>query len=181
MDCAAWIAERVPPERDLALEELAALATALGERPELWRGLVRHDPRQRVYAELYRDVHLDVWLCCWDSQQDTGFHDHDLSSGAVYVAAGTLAEDRLTAGREGIEQRTIPRRAGTVFEFDAARIHCMRHPGGDPAVSIHCYSPALWRMGYYSFDADGSFRRESVTYADEMWERPTGLSDALRA
>jgi hypothetical protein len=176
-----WIAERLPKERDLDLRELAALATTIGEHPELWMQLVRHDPSQRVYSELYRDVHLDVWLICWDSQQDTGFHDHDLSSGAVYVAEGELVEDRLVVGERGIDSRVIPRATGTVFDFDAARIHCMRHPGGAPATSIHCYSPALWRMGYYSFDESGNFRRASVTYADEMWERPTGLVDLLRA
>jgi hypothetical protein len=178
---ASWIVERIPRERDLDLAELTELATAIGRHEKLWRHLVRHDPTQRVYAELYRDVHLDVWLCCWDRQQDTGFHDHDVSSGAVYVAVGELVEDRLVVGKEGIEQRTVVREPGSVFDFDAARIHCMRHAKGIPAASIHCYSPALWRMGYYSFDGEGNFCRSSVTYADEMWERPSGLVDALRA
>jgi hypothetical protein len=179
-DASAWVAERVSGGRDLSLAELTELAAAIGQHRDLWQHLVRHDSAQRVYAELFRDVHLDVWLCCWDNQQDTGFHDHDLSSGAVYVADGELVEDRLVLGPNGIEQRTVQRPAGSVFDFDAARIHCMRHPGGIPATSIHTYSPALWRMGYYSFDGDGNFRRESVTYADEMWERPSGL-DALPA
>jgi hypothetical protein len=181
VDAHEWIAERIPRERDLDLAELAALATEIGENRELWEHLVRHDPGQRHYAELYRDVHLDVWLCCWERHQDTGFHDHDVSGGAVYVADGELVEDRLIAGKGEIRKDTVPRRNGTVFDFDAARIHCMRHPGGVPASSIHCYSPALWRMGYYSFDVSGNFCRSSVTYADEMWERPSGLADALRA
>ena len=177
----AWIAERIPPERDLELSELTELATAVGAQRGLWQHLVRHDPAQRVYAELYRDVHLDVWLICWDSQQDTGFHDHDVSGGAVYVAKGTLVEDRLVRGGAGIVRRTIARPPGSAFDFDAARIHCMRHPGGEPAISVHCYSPALWRMGYYTFDDEGSFCRTSSTCDDEMWERPSGLTDALRA
>jgi hypothetical protein len=182
MEAQAWIADHVPGDRDLTLAELVELSTAIGQNDELFRHLVRHDPGQRVYEELYRDVHLDVWLCCWDRQQDTGFHDHDQSSGAVYVVDGALVEDRLVASNEGIAKQEVERRAGTAFDFDAARIHCMRHPGhGGPAASIHCYSPALWRMGYYSFDDDGNFCRSSVTYADEMWERPSGLVDALRA
>jgi hypothetical protein len=128
-----------------------------------------------VFTELYRDVHLDVWLISWQNQQDTGFHDHDLSSGAVYVCEGGLEEDRLIAGQGGIREVNRPRPAGSVFDFEAARVHCMRPPGGAPAVSIHAYSPALWRMGYYSFDADGNLCRTSVTYADEMWEQPSGL------
>jgi hypothetical protein len=176
-----WIAERVQADEDLSRDALAELATGLGREDALWRELVRHDPDQRVYVELYRDVHLDIWLICWNDLQDTGFHDHDTSSGAVYVSDGELVEDRFEFGEGGIRQVAHTRAAGTVFDFDAARIHCVRHPGGpQPAVSIHCYSPALWRMGFYSFDDAGNLSRASVTYADEMWARPSGLAD-LRA
>jgi Cysteine dioxygenase type I len=174
---AAWIVERIPRDEDLSKEACAELATAIGCEPWLWEELVRFDPGERVYSELYRDTHLDVWLICWDSGQDTGFHDHDLSSGAVYVAASVLVEDRLVFNSGSIREEHVTRAAGSVFDFDAARVHCMRHAGGAPAVSIHCYSPALWRMGYYNFDEDGNLCRTSVTYADEMWARPSGLAD----
>jgi hypothetical protein len=39
------------------------------------------------------------------------------------------------------------------------------------AVSIHVYSPPLWRMGAYDIDADGSLRRRSIGYDEEL--RPT--------
>jgi hypothetical protein len=166
---AAWIAERLPPDRDLEHRELVDLAVAIGENRTLWEHLVRHDPDERVYVELYRDVHLDVWLICWLEHQDTGFHDHDLSSGAVYVCDGVLAEERLQTTGNGIREVITERHAGTVFPFDAARVHRMHHTGGGPATSIHVYSPALWRMGHYSFDEEENLRRESITYADEMW------------
>ena len=179
-EIAAWIAKRIPKDEDLSRPALAELATELGQEHRLWEHLVRHDPEQRVFVELYRDVHLDVWLICWLNQQDTGFHDHDISAGAVYVSEGELAEDRLLFIDGGIREVSRPRGARTVFDFDAARVHCMRHPGGPPAVSIHVYSPALWRMGYYDFDGDGNLCRTSMTYADEMWARPSGLG-TLRA
>lgn len=176
-DVTAWIAEQIPANADLPQDVLAGLAVELGRRPELWRELVRYDSNERVYSELYRDVHLDVWLICWNDRQDTGFHDHDSSCGAVYVARGELAEDRLLLREGSIHHVSHRRRAGTVFDFDAARIHCVRHPGGEPAVSLHFYSPALWRMGFYAYDDEGNLRRSSVTYADEMWARPSGLVD----
>ena len=37
----------------------------------------------------------DIWLICWTNQQDTGFHDHDLSAGAVHIVEGELVEDRF--------------------------------------------------------------------------------------
>jgi hypothetical protein len=173
----AWIVGRMPRDEDLGCAALTELTSALARERRLWAHLVRHDPLQRVYTELYRDVHLDVWLISWQNQQDTGFHDHDLSSGAVFVCEGELVEDRLIAGSEGIREVSRPRPAGSGFDFDAARVHRMRHPGGTPAVSLHAYSPSLWRMGYYSFDEGGNLCRASVTYADEMWERPSGLED----
>jgi Cysteine dioxygenase type I len=166
----AWIAERVPPDRDLDRTELAELATLIGKQPSLWRHLVRHDPGKRIYTQLYRDAHLDVWLICWMDDQKTGYHDHDLSCGGVYVCEGTLVEDRFAFGAAGLMHASKERYAGESFFFDAAYIHGMRHAGGPPASSIHCYSPPLWRMGYYEADAQGSLSRISMTYLDEIAE-----------
>jgi cysteine dioxygenase type I len=168
-DIGSWLRERLPVGEDLDRPTLAALATELGRERSLWESLVRHDPVERYYIQLYRDVHLDVWMICWLNQQDTGFHDHDVSSGAVYVTDGVLAEDLLRRSNGTIAEVVNERAAGTVFDFDAAHIHRMRHPeGGGPATSVHFYSPALWRMGYYEPDDEGNLRRISITYVDEM-------------
>ena len=168
-DVGAFIAERIPGDSDLDRPRLVELARALAQERSVWEHLVRHDPDVRYFIQLYRDVHLDVWLICWLNAQDTGYHDHDISSGAVYVCAGLLAEDRLHAGPDGFHEVTRERPPGSSFDFDASYIHRLRHPGGDePATSIHVYSPALWRMGYYEIDQHGDLRRTSITYADEV-------------
>jgi hypothetical protein len=64
----------------------------------------------------------------------------------------------------------VEHRAGGGFDFPPAHIHGIRHPGGPPATSIHVYSPALWRMGHYQYDVDGTMGRVSMTYADELAE-----------
>ena len=174
----SWVADRVARDADLERAQLTRVATALGEEPRLWGHLVRHIPDQRYFVELYRDVHLDVWLICWLNHQDTGFHDHDVSAGAVYVCEGTLVEERLRGDESGIRVDRRTHGPARSFEFDASYVHRMRHPGGEVAVSIHCYSPALWRMGHYAFDEAGVLCRTSVTYADEMW---TGRSVGERA
>ena len=166
---AAWVTGRLPPHEDLDRARLAELANDLGSERRLWEHLVRFETAERVYVELCRDVHVDVWLICWLNQQDTGFHDHDVSSGAVHVCDGVLAEDRLQGTDDGVRRVTREHGPGSTFDFDAAYVHRMRHPGGEPAASIHCYSPALWRMGHYGFDDDGNLCRTSMTYADEMW------------
>jgi hypothetical protein len=35
-------------------------------------------------------------------------------------------------------------------------------------VSIHAYSPPLWRMGSYVVEPDGTLRRQSISYAEEL-------------
>ena len=167
-DVAGRIRELVPAPGDLSREQLAELAWAIGHTPDLWRSFVRHDPEQRIWVHLYRDPHLDVWLICWDRTQDTGYHDHDLSAGAVYIAEGTLLEDYFHRGDDGwVQERTRERPEGSVWHFDSASIHGLRHASGPPVVSVHCYSPALWRMGHYGPGPLG-LRRESITYADEL-------------
>jgi predicted metal-dependent enzyme (double-stranded beta helix superfamily) len=163
---------RLTFDRDLDLAALQALVTHVAADRAMWSRLVNLDIEHRHYAQLCRDDHLDVWVISWMNGHDTGFHDHDLSSGAVAVVEGELVEERLTIGGP-------PRRrsygAGTSFHFDASHVHRMHQAGGGPAISIHAYSPPLWRMGAYAFEADGALRRTSISYAEEL--RPA-TSDA---
>jgi cysteine dioxygenase type I len=86
------------PNRDLDQDELEQLVQELAAQPERWRHLVQHRPDERTYAELHRDEHVAIWLICWMDDHDTGYHDHDLSAGAVAVTAGAVREERLVLG-----------------------------------------------------------------------------------
>jgi len=151
------------PARDLDAAELAELTASVAARPELWERHVAFSDEERVFVSLHRDAYVDVWLICWTPVNDTGWHDHDLSSGAVAVARGALVEHNLALGNESIETEVA---AGSVFGFGPDHIHRLtgRNAG---SVSVHAYSPPLWRMGQYS-DAGGVLRRVSVSYADEL-------------
>jgi Cysteine dioxygenase type I len=154
-----------PPGRDLEQHELTGLVTDLGRRPGLWRHLVTHDPTQRVYEQLWRDEHVTAWLICWMEDHDTGFHDHDLSAGAVSVAQGRVCEERLALGGSPAVRSFG---AGQSFSFAASDIHRVLHAGTEPAVTLHAYSPPLWRMGAYAVRPDGVLARHSVSYAEEL-------------
>jgi hypothetical protein len=152
--------------RDLAACELLAVVRALARQPRVWRRLVHHDPHHRVFEQLRRDDHLDVWVICWNDDNDTGFHDHDISAGAVAVVDGIIIEERLAIG--GPSQLRL-HRPGQAFSFEASHVHRMRHdPAAPSAVTIHAYSPPLWRMGTYDVSADGTLRRTSISYAEEL-------------
>ena len=153
-------------------QELTEFVRGLATKPESWRHLVEHDRAARTYSELLRDDNVAAWLICWMDDQDTGFHDHDLSGGAVAVVQGEVAEDRLALGGPPVT-RTF--REGEAFHFGAADIHRVRHTGQRPAVTIHAYSPPLWRMGAYEILPGGELRRHSLSYAEELRPLETDL------
>ncbi|HTB69693.1 MAG TPA: cysteine dioxygenase family protein [Solirubrobacteraceae bacterium] len=162
-----------PRGRDLTPGELEAFVRELADRPELWIDRVRHDATQRVCEELLGDAHLTAWLICWTDEQDTGFHDHDRSAGAVAVVGGRVCEERLAVGREPV-MRTFA--AGDAFHFTPADIHRVHHRGDDAAVTLHVYSPPLARMGAYSIDEHGVLARHAIPSSQEL--RPLATSGA---
>ncbi len=152
------------PGRDLDRSELLALVQELATQPDLWTEHVAFSDSARHYVSLYRDAHVDVWVLCWTPNNDTGWHDHDISSGAVAVVQGALVEHNLALGGAGIAVEVA---AGSAYSFGPDHIH--RLTGRDAgSVSIHAYSPPLWRMGQYTVSSNGVLRRQSVSYADEL-------------
>jgi predicted metal-dependent enzyme (double-stranded beta helix superfamily) len=149
----------------LSTQELRDLVMRLAGDPGSWQRLVRHDPNQRNYAQILLNQDVGVWLICWMDDHDTGFHDHDVSSGAVAVVQGLLLEERMRVGAEPASHVYSP---GDVFAFRSSDIHRMAHAGGGPAVSIHAYSPPLNRMGAYAVDEMGVLTRSSIPYSDEL-------------
>jgi len=145
--------------------ELIALVDRLAAEPERWRDLVAHRPDARTYEQLHRDDDVAIWLICWMNDHDTGFHDHDLSSGAFRVVDGAVREERLVLGGPPVS-RVL--RAGQSQSFSASDIHRVSHAGTEPAVTLHAYSPPLWRMGAYEVSPDGTLRRHSMSYAEEL-------------
>lgn len=159
------------PQRDLSREELADLAAAIAAAPDGWREHVAFDDERRHFHCLYRDAHVDVWVLCWTPRNDTGWHDHDVSAGAVAVAAGRIVEQVLTVGSSAAVRHAS---AGAVFSFGPDHIHRMTGDD-DGTVSIHAYSPPLWRMGQYTVGPDGTLHRTSLSYAEEL--RPLSGAD----
>ncbi|MET3804745.1 quercetin dioxygenase-like cupin family protein [Nakamurella sp. UYEF19] len=152
------------PGRDLGTRELQELAATVAADPSRWAEHVAYSDDERHYVCLHRDTHVDIWVLCWTPRNDTGWHDHDISSGAVAVTRGCLTEHNLAVGAPSMSTDV---HAGQVFSFGPDHIH--RLTGRDAgSVSIHAYSPPLWRMGQYTVSSIGMLRRRSVSYADEL-------------
>jgi predicted metal-dependent enzyme (double-stranded beta helix superfamily) len=159
----------VPPP--LPVPRLRELVAELSAHPLRWSHLVRHDPEQRVFERLIDEPEVEAWLICWMPGHDTGFHDHDLSSGAVTVVSGAVREERLRVGADPSSTVYVP---GDTFDFTASEIHRVTHSGPQAAVTLHAYSPRLRRMGAYAVSSDGALKRHPLGYGEEL--RPVSLA-----
>lgn len=152
------------PARFLDQSELVELVQRLAVGPDVWSELVADVGGRRCYASVHRDEYVDIWLIGWFPGNDTGWHDHDVSSGAVHVVRGALVESRPRIGGEHA-RRVVAE--GCSISFGPDHIHRLTDEH-DRAISLHAYSPPLWRLGQYSIDDGGVMRRVSVCYADEL-------------
>jgi Cysteine dioxygenase type I len=113
---------RVPalPARYLDRRELTELVENLAGRPDVWRDQVAYAGGRRHYASIHRDEYVDIWLICWSPGNDTGWHDHDVSSGAVHVVHGALIESNPCIGGVHVQKVVAE---GCTFTGSATRLH----------------------------------------------------------
>jgi cysteine dioxygenase type I len=164
----ASFSELVPRDGVLAPDELQRLAQDIVARPELWEPLVRLDPDQRRYELIYEDESVDAWVLSWMPGQGTGFHDHYISSVGFCCAHGGVREDLMVYGRA---HEPLHLRAGDARSGGPGYIHRVRHDVGEPAVTIHVYSPRLDWVGQYRLADDRVVRREVRPGRNELTDQ----------
>jgi hypothetical protein len=155
----------VPHDGILEPAELEAVARGIAGRPDIWEPLVRADVAQRRYELVYEDERMDAWVLSWMPGQGTGFHDHFISSVGLCVARGQVREDQMRYGMPAIERELSP---GDSRQGNPAYIHRVQHWSGEPAVTIHVYSPRLDWVGQYRIDDDGVVRHEVQPGRNEL-------------
>jgi mannose-6-phosphate isomerase-like protein (cupin superfamily) len=155
----------VPHDGLLTPEELEKVASRIGERPDLWEPLVRVDSEQRRFELIYEDDRMDAWVLSWMPGQGTGFHDHYASSVGLACVMGTVKEDWLRFGAPEVEFQL---RSGDTRRGGPGYIHRVQHATGEPAVTIHVYSPRLDEVGQYRLDENGVMRREAAPGRTEL-------------
>jgi Cysteine dioxygenase type I len=137
--------------------ELVELVWRIAATPDLWRPLIVVDSERRRYELLFEDDRVDVWVLSWMPGQRTGFHDHDRSRVGLVCAQGALDEGSLSLGGDAESVRMT---AGVSRSGPGGYIHAVAHQAGEPAVSVHAYSPPLTCVGQYRAGPDGRLRRE---------------------
>lgn len=157
----------------LASDDLGRLIEDIAARLDLWPPLVISDRRRRRYRLLYEDSHLDIWVLSWMPGQKTGFHDHGDSSVALTTLQGAVLEQQLRLGTSNIERELAP---GRFQHGPAGYIHSVTHTTGEPAVTLHAYSPPLTSVGQYRAGAQGELLREQQHGRQELLENTLGTA-----
>jgi predicted metal-dependent enzyme (double-stranded beta helix superfamily) len=164
---------------DLTLEELGALVSAIAARPDLWEPMTIVDPNRRRYRLMYEDHRIDIWTLSWMDGQGTGFHDHDVSGVGLVAARGMIVERQmlLPQGASRLEMRP----GGDVRMGGAGYIHSVAWGEGEPAVSIHAYSPSLLHVGQYRVNEQGILARHIEHGRQELMDFSIADIDPTRA
>lgn len=159
------LGELVPHEGILSTVELERLALDIADRTEIWEPLTHADLERRRYELIYEDDRMDAWVLSWMPGQGTGFHDHYISGVGIAVAAGAVREDLMVYGAEHLALHLT---AGDSRQGGPGYIHRVTHEEGEPAVTIHVYSPRLDWVGQYRLGEDGVIRREVCPGRNEL-------------
>jgi hypothetical protein len=161
----------------LPVPALEQLVRRIADRPDLWRPLVVVDRERRRYELLYDDDRVDIWVLSWMHGQRTGFHDHDRSGVGLICAQGELNEGSLAIGAEVETIRMTP---GISRSGPGGYIHAVAHHAGEPAVSIHAYSPPLTCVGQYRVDGHGRLLREPEHGRKELHDKTIAAISSTR-
>jgi predicted metal-dependent enzyme (double-stranded beta helix superfamily) len=173
--CAALMPEGSDPLDEHALE---ALVARIAETAAIWTPLQVIDADRRRYRLLYEDARIDIWVLSWMPGQGTGFHDHDLSSVGLACAQGAVTERQMLLPTGAT---TVEMSAGTSRRGGPGYIHSVAHCGGEPAITIHAYSPPLERVGQYRVDEAGVLRRSVEHGRPELLDNTIAEIDPGRA
>jgi predicted metal-dependent enzyme (double-stranded beta helix superfamily) len=176
LELAARTSDLLDEPGALSVAALERLVLRLAGRPDLWRPLVVVDRERRRYELLYEDERVDIWVLSWMPGQRTGFHDHDRSGVGLICVQGELDEGSLAVGSEADTVRLTP---GVSRSGAGGYIHAVSHRAGEPAVSIHAYSPPLVAVGQYRRDSSGRLQREPEHGRKELFDRTIATSAAV--
>jgi quercetin dioxygenase-like cupin family protein len=125
--------------------------------------LLDPQPDERTWTRLLVTDDYELWLISWPSGAATDWHDHGSSAGAFTVLRGSLTEHTFDGGLQLVDHHV-----GDGKAFGAGYAHNVRNETGEPALSVHAYSPRLTTMTRFAFRGD---RLEvlGVERAGEEW------------
>jgi hypothetical protein len=152
------------PEGRLTIEELESIVLAIASRSELFDDLVVDDETNRWWLQLFKTDNFEVRILGWEVEQRSDWHDHGGSSGVFVVTDGSLFEMHRASDHVSIDSSIFD--VGDVGSFGPDYVHDMVHDSGNPAVSVHAYSPPLTGFTSYTHSPFGFIAEKYVKEED---------------
>jgi cysteine dioxygenase len=120
------------------------------------RPYMRFSADHYVRNLMYAGPSYQALVLCWHSGQRSPIHDHRGSSCAVRVISGVATETTFERAANGMIYANGSRQlaAGHTCASQDADVHQMSNlqPEGSDLVTLHIYSPPLFRMNMYSLE-----------------------------
>jgi hypothetical protein len=148
------------PTGRLDTATLERITNALAARPDLFEDLLVDDEANRWWLQLFATESYEVRLLTWERDQSSDWHDHGGSSGAWSVTAGTLNETYRAEDHVSVRDRRFVK--GDSGSFGPEHVHDVVYESGNPAASIHAYSPPLSGLTVYDRTRFGFVARAFV-------------------
>src|SRR5262245_7856675 len=121
---------------------------------EIVRPLLRFSTEQYVRNLMHAGPSYQALVLCWHSGQRSPIHDHRGSSCAVKIISGVATETTFERAANGMLYAAGSRQlaAGDACASQDADVHQISNlqPEGADLVTLHIYSPPLFRMNMYS-------------------------------
>jgi cysteine dioxygenase len=121
---------------------------------EIVRPFLRFSADHYVRNLMYAGPSYQALVLCWHSGQRSPIHDHRGSSCAVKIISGVATETTFERAANGMLYAVGSRQlaAGDSCASQDADVHQISNlqPDGTDLVTLHIYSPPLYRMNMYS-------------------------------
>ncbi len=156
----AFLEELGLPDTRLSPAQLELVVNAVAARPDLYEDLIVDDRDSRWWLLLFRTPNFEVKLLTWERGQSSDWHDHGGSSGAFRVTSGALRESHRAQDSVSVEKAIFA--PGEFASFGTDYVHDVDFESGEPAVSIHAYSPPLSGLTFYDRTPFGFIAREFI-------------------
>jgi len=146
-ELAALLAQLELPSGRLSEAALGRVVLAVAGRPDLYSDLIVDDAVHRWWMTLHEAHNFDLRVLSGECAQSSDWHDHGGSSGAFTVVGGALVERSRADDAVSVVERRCS--VGQFATFGPGHVHDVVYASGEPAVSIHAYSPPLTGLTYY--------------------------------
>jgi cysteine dioxygenase len=121
---------------------------------DIVRPFIKFSTEHYVRNLMHSGPSYQALVICWHSGQRSPIHDHRGSSCAVKVISGTATETLFARAANGMYYATSSRQlaTGDSCASQDSDVHQMSNlqPEGHDLVTLHIYSPPLFRMNMFS-------------------------------